>query len=136
MSVWKEGVSASHVGIAFDSKAALIANNYKLQQIFMNYPAVYLEADATGFDLTKSLIFITGANTAATALAADKLTNPTAGLVFKVECGDATASKATKITNGGNFNLTANWVPATVGAWIKLVYNAETEKFDEVARSA
>jgi hypothetical protein len=136
MSVWKEGVSASHVGIAFNSLAELKANNYKLQQIFMNYPAIHLENGATGFDLAKSLIFVTGANAAATTLDAAAILNPTAGLVFKVECGDATATKATKITNGGNFNLTANWTPAVVGAWIKLVYNAETEKFDEVARSA
>jgi hypothetical protein len=136
MSVWKEGVSASHVGIAFNSKDELKANNFSLQQIFINYPAVYLEDGAVGFDLTKSLIFITGVNTAATTLNAANILKPTAGLVFKVECGDATANKATKITNGGNFNLTADWTPAAVGAWIKLVYDAKTKKFNEVARSA
>jgi hypothetical protein len=136
MSVWKEGVSASHVGIAFDSKAKLKANNFRLQQIFINYPAIRLEDGASGFDLTKSLIFITGTNTAATALNASNLINPTAGLVFKVECGDATATKATKIVNAGNFNLKADWTPTAIGDWIKLVYNAKTEKFDEVARSA
>ncbi|MDR1629935.1 MAG: hypothetical protein LBS36_06955 [Oscillospiraceae bacterium] len=136
MSVWKEGVSASHVGIAFANKAELVANNFKLQQIFINYPAIMLEPGATGFDLSKSLIFISGVNAAATSLDGDSLTNPTAGLVFKVECGDATTSKATKIVNGGKFNLKSNWTPAAVGDWIKLVYNAETEKFDEVTRSA
>jgi hypothetical protein len=134
MSVWKEGVSASHVGIAFDSAAKLKANNFRLQQIFINYPAIQLAADATGFDLSKSLIFITGANTDDTALNGGSLLNPTAGLVFKVECGSL--ADATTIANAGKFNLKSAWTPTAIGDWIKLVYNAESEKFDEVARSA
>ncbi|MDR1198348.1 MAG: hypothetical protein LBK94_04960 [Prevotellaceae bacterium] len=132
MSVWKEGASASHVGIAFASKAELAANNYQLQQIFMNYPAVQLADGAVGFDLAKSLIFKTATNSAATALNAAQLINPVAGLVFKVECGSLT--NKTTITDGDNFNLTANWTPTAVGNWIKLVYNNATGKFDEVAR--
>ena len=134
MSSWKEGVSASHVGIKFDTKAELMANNFKLQQIFINYPAVHLDADATGIDLTKSLIFVTGENTAATVLDAAELKNATPGLVFKIETGST--ADATTITNAGSFNLKSNWTPTAVGNWIKLVYNAKTEKFDEVARSA
>ena len=134
MSVWKEGVSASHVGIQFKTKAELLKNNFQLQQIFINYPAMYLAAGADGLDLSKSIIFVTAANGAATTLDAAKLVNAIPGLVFKVECG-ATAN-ATTITNGGNFNLTEDWEPEAVGDWIKLVYNAKTEKFDEVARSA
>jgi hypothetical protein len=133
MSVWKEGASASHVGIQFNSKAELSANNFQMQQIFINYPAVQLAADAVGIDLTKSIIFKTAENTAATKLNAAMFINPTAGLVFKIECGSLT--NKTTIDNAGNFNLTANWTPVAVSDWIKLVYNKSTEKFDEVARS-
>jgi hypothetical protein len=134
MSVWKEGVSASFVGIAFATKDELKANNFDLQKIFINYPAIQLAADATGFDLSKSLIFITGANTDDTALNGDSLLNPTAGLVFKVECGSL--ADATTIANAGKFNLKSAWTPTAIGNWIKLVYNGKTKKFDEVARSA
>lgn len=133
MSTWKEGCSASHAGIQFPSLEELKANNYQYQQIFMNKPAVYLEDKATGIDLSKSIWFVTSDNTAATALDGAKLVKYTPGLVFKIECGGTT--NATKITNGGKFGLTADWTPAKVGDWIKLVYDENSKKFIEVARS-
>ena len=52
-STWKEGCSASFTGRRFDSLDKLKANNYEWQQIFMNKPAVDMEADATTVDASK-----------------------------------------------------------------------------------
>ena len=45
-STWKEGCAAAFTGKHFSSRAALEANKYEYQQIFMNKPSVKLAADA------------------------------------------------------------------------------------------
>lgn len=128
---WKEGAAASFVGPEYRDRAALIAGNYNNQVIFMNWPTVTIEADATAFDAKSGLIFRTGKNTKATALT--DITNLKEGTVIRVEIGDAT--NPTSIAKSGKFDqISETWSPTAVGEFIKLYYKAETGKFYEIAR--
>lgn len=68
-------------------------------------------------------IFITSANTNPTAIT--DFTNPKVGQKILLLCGSTT--NATTIANGGNFKLTANWTPDTVGDNITLYVNADND---------
>lgn len=129
---WKEGISAIFVGKTFKDRAALVANNYADQMVFINYPLTAIDADATTVDGRSNFLFRTGENTKATALT--DIANAKAGVVYRIECGSA--DNATTISKAGKFaDLTADWTPNTAGAWIKVYYDPETQKFVEVARS-
>lgn len=129
---WKEGISATFVGKPFKNRAALVANNYTNQVVFMNYPVTDIAADATSVDGRNEFLFRTGENTKATAIT--DIANAKAGVVYRIECGNTT--NATTIAKAGKFeNLTEAWTPQSVGDWIKVYYDAQAEKFVEVARS-
>lgn len=131
-SNWKEGISATFVGKPFKNRAALVANNYTNQVVFMNYPVTDIAADATSVDGRKEFLFRTGENSKATAIT--DITNAKAGVVYRIECGSIT--NATTIAKADKFaDLTDVWNPTAVGDWIKVYYDATTQKFVEVARS-
>lgn len=129
-AVWKEGTSASFVGRSFSTKEALVANNYKLQQIFMNKPSVTLVDKATTADATTGFWFVTSDNTAATALT--DVTGKAKGVAYILECGGVT--NATTISKAGNFDqITANYTPTAVGDYIMVILNKDN-KFIELER--
>ena len=131
-SNWKEGISATFVGKPFKNRAALVANNYTNQVVFMNYPVTDIAADATSVDGRKEFLFRTCENSKATAIT--DITNAKAGVVYRIECGSTT--NATTIAKADKFaDLTDVWNPTAVGDWIKVYYDATTQKFVEVARS-
>lgn len=129
-STWKEGCSAGFVGRKFTTKAALDANNYEWQQIFMNKPSVSLEADNTTIDATSGFWFETVANTAAKAIT--DITGAKAGVAYVIECG-ATAN-ATTIAKTGKFaKLTSAYTPTAVGDYIMVILDS-TGNFLELER--
>lgn len=128
---WKEGVSASFVGPEYNDKAALVAGNFADQVIFMNWPAVAVDPDATSFSAKNGIIFRTGVNTKATALT--DITNVKDGAVIRVEIGDT--AFPTTIAKAGKFDqISEAWSPTAAGEYIKLYYRADTGKFYEIAR--
>lgn len=130
-STWKEGFGAAFVGKTFATRAALIANNYSLQDIFMNKPAVVLEAGATTLDATQGFWFETVANAAATALT--DITGAKEGVVYVLEIGSAT--NATTIAKSGKFaNITAAFTPTAVSDNIMVVLGSDG-KFLELERT-
>ena len=121
-STWKEGFSGFIVGKSFSSLAALKANNYSMQQIFMNRPATKLAADATTADATKNYWFVTGTNTAAKALT--DITGAKKGVVYVIEIGDATFP--TSITKAVKFaGITEDFEPTAVGDYIMVTLKAD-----------
>ena len=121
-STWKEGCSASFTGRRFDSLDKLKANNYEWQQIFMNKPAVDMEADATTVDASKGFWQITVANTAAKAIT--DITNAKAGVAYIIECGST--ENATTIAKTGKFaDITEAYTPTKVGDYIMLILNSK-----------
>ena len=121
-STWKEGCSASFTGRRFDSLDKLKANNYEWQQIFMNKPAVDMEADATTVDASKGFWQITVANTAAKAIT--DITNAKAGVAYIIECGST--ENATTIAKAGKFaDITEAYTPTKVGDYIILILNSK-----------
>lgn len=121
-STWKEGCSASFTGRRFDSLDKLKANNYEWQQIFMNKPAVDMEADATTVDASKGFWQITVANTAAKAIT--DITNAKAGVAYIIECGST--ENATTIAKAGKFaDITEAYTPTKVGDYIMLISNSK-----------
>lgn len=121
-STWKEGFSAFMVGKSFSTLAGLVANNYSMQQIFMNRPATLLAADATTADATKNYWFVTGTNTAAKALT--DITGAKKGVVYVIEIGDATFP--TSITKALKFaGITDDFEPTAVGDYIMVTLKAD-----------
>lgn len=121
-STWKEGCSASFTGRRFDSLDKLKANNYEWQQIFMNKPAVDMEADATTVDASKGFWQITVANTAAKAIT--DITNAKIGVAYIIECGST--ENATTIAKSGKFaDITEAYTPTKVGDYIMLILNSK-----------
>lgn len=129
-STWKEGCSAGFVGRKFATKAALDANAYEWQQIFMNKPSVAVTADATTVNAADGFWFETIANTAATALT--DITGAKAGVAYIIECGSAT--NATTIAKAGKFaNINSAYTPTAVGDYIMVIL-ASTGNFLELER--
>lgn len=121
-STWKEGCAASFTGRRFDSLEKLKANNYEWQQIFMNKPAVDMEADAATVDASKGFWQITVANTAAKTIT--DITNAKAGVAYIIECGST--ENATTIAKAGKFvDITEAYTPAKVGDYIMLILNSK-----------
>lgn len=130
-SVWKEGCAAAFTGKHFSTKAAMDANNYEFQQIFMNKPSVALAADATKPDADNGFWFETIANVAATAIT--DIDHAKAGVAYIIECGSTT--NASTIAKSGKFaGLTAAWTPTAVGDYIMVILNADGDGFRELER--
>ena len=130
-SYWKDGAGATFSGVPRKTLAELEAADYANQIIFMNWPAVDLAAGATTANAKDGIIFRTGANTGATTLT--DIANAREGVIYRIEIG--TAANATKIAKSGKFSeISAAWSPTAAGEYIKLYYDAETQKFHDVAR--
>jgi hypothetical protein len=130
-SVWKEGVSAAHVGKKFTSKANLDANNFEGQMLFMNKPAKALSADDTTPDVSDNFWVVTAANGGATAIT--DLDNKKEGKAYIIEIGSAT--NASNIAKSGLFSeITAAWDPDTVGDYIMVIWDDTDSKFYELER--
>jgi hypothetical protein len=128
-SNWKEGTAAGYVGKQFDSLALLTANDYALQELFINKPKTDLIADATTCDGSANFWFKTIANTGATVLT--DITSAAKGKAYIIECG-ATANAST-IAKAGKFDeLTAAYTPTAVGDYIMLYYDGA--KFHDMER--
>lgn len=129
-SVWKEGTSASFVGRNCKTLDKLKENNFEWQFIYMNKPAVTVEADATKVDAKKGFWFITSANTEAKAIT--EITGAKLGVAYIIECGDI--NKATTVAKADAFeNLTAAYTPTQVGDYL-MVALGSNGKFRELER--
>lgn len=130
-SVWKEGFSASFVGKAFATPAALLANNFANQEVFMNKPVTVLDADATTADATENFWFKTQANSQATALT--DFAGAVAGVAYILENGDT--ANDTTIAKAGKFSeITDAYTPTHVGDYWMGVYDTTASKFFELER--
>jgi len=131
-SNWKEGVSAAFAGKDFDTLAELVANDYVLQEIFMNKPTTTLADDATAADAASNFWFITQANTTPDQNITD-ISNAKDGEVYVIECGSATnpqtVNKASKFDQ-----IASNFVPTAVGDYLMVQYNPTASKFYEMER--
>lgn len=131
-SRWKEGTSAAFVGKKFATLAALVANNFELQQIFMNKPSVKLVDDSVTLDATKGFWFESILNTTAGKKYLD-ITGAKKGQVYIIECGEAT--KPQSIDKAAKFaNITAAWTPTAAGDYIMVILNDAGDAFRELER--
>lgn len=137
----KEGAAAAFAGVAEDDLAALKAAGVKGRQIiFMNLPAVVLDADEDEPDAEAGRIFITSANTTGSGaggadvpVAISDIANAEEGVIYHIECGSTT--NATTIAKSGKFaGISKAWQPTAVGQWIDLYYDAANDAFLEAAR--
>ena len=130
-SVWKEGFSASWVGRAFATPALLAANDWVLQEVFCNKPAVVLEDGATTADADDGFWFVTQANTGATVITT--ISNAVAGKAYVIECQGL--SNASTIAKSGDFSvITAAWTPTVLGDYLMVVFDTEAGKFFDLER--
>ena len=129
-STWKEGFSGFIVGKPFTTLEELKANNYSMQQIFMNRPATQLADGATSADASSNYWFVTSSNEEATALT--KIDNAKKGVVYIIEIGEA--GNPTSIAKSGDFaSIKEDWTPTAVGDYIMVVLNNDS-KFMELER--
>jgi len=128
-SNWKEGTAAGFVGKQFDTPALLLANDYALQELFINKPATNLIADATTCDGTANFWFRTIANTGATVLT--DITGAVVGKAYIIECG--ALADASSISKAGKFSeITAAYTPLAVGDYLMVTYDGA--KFHDMER--
>jgi|GEM_PF-137163 len=127
-STWKEGCGASYVGPKFTSKEDLDENNFQLQRIFMNLPAVKVPADSTAITADKNhRWYITGKNTKDTSLTS--ITSAKQGAAYIIQIGDA--AFPTKIAKSGSFSeITADFIPTKVGDYIMVGLNSSNKFFE------
>jgi len=138
-SYWKEGVNAIMVGKKFATLAALTADNYQNQYIFMTDPTIALAANATTCDASKGMFFQTIANAVSAPTITD-ITNAVAGIVYRITCGSATYPSVT--AKSGKFSLVDAWIPTAVGDYLEVYLylnrddstDASNNKFVEVGR--
>jgi hypothetical protein len=127
-SRWKEGFSAAFVGPKFADKAGLVANVYKMQQIFMNTFATELADDGS-----VNFWFITQANTTPAGAITALPTGGEDGQVYILEVGSATNPQ--RIAKAGAYaNLTAAWTPTAVGDYLMFTIDAAGTGVRELER--
>ncbi|MCW3784917.1 hypothetical protein [Plebeiibacterium sediminum] len=130
-SIWKEGTSAEFVGKPFTTKAELEANNFELQEIFMNKPAFKVAAEATTLDANNGFWQMTQDNGAARNLT--DISNSKEGTAYIIECAGTT--NATTVNKSGKFDsITATYTPTAVGDYLMVVYDKTDDKFYELER--
>lgn len=130
-SMWKEGAAPAFCGREFASRTELIANDYALQQIFINKPASAFTADDATPDVSGNFWFLTVANDDETVIT--DLDGAKAGEVYIIEVGSTT--NAPTIAKSGVFSeLSTAWSPSAVGDYIKLMYDATNDKFHDLER--
>lgn len=91
--------------------------------------AIAFDADDTTPSVAGGTVFVTHANTQATAIT--NLDNATAEVIYTIH--GAGTTNASTIANTGNFVLTAAMTLAA-GAWIRLIKSSATGKFTEIDR--
>jgi hypothetical protein len=132
-SRWKEGVSAAFVGPRYANRAALVAANYKQQQIFMNRPATILADDAILLDGSVNYWFVTVANTTAARAITALPTGGEEGTVYIIEVGHATQPQ--RIAKAGAYaNISAAWTPTAVGDYLMFTIDAAGTGVRELER--
>ncbi|TAJ13043.1 hypothetical protein DMA11_10275 [Marinilabiliaceae bacterium JC017] len=130
-SIWKEGFSGTFVGKPFNSLATLKANNFELQEVFVNKPSFTLAAEATTANANNGFWHVTGNNTAACKLT--DITNAKEGVGYIVECGGLT--NATTVDKAGKFDqITEAFSPSAIGDYLQVVYDKTDDKFLELER--
>lgn len=92
--------------------------------------AVTAGADDTTPTVAGGNVLVTGVNTVPTAITT--LDDEIPGATYTIICGDV--ANPSTIADAGQFNLTNDWVPATIGDALK-VYCRAANTFDEVSRS-
>lgn len=118
-STWKEGCGAAYTGRKFQTRAAMDANAYEWQQIFINLPATSIVASVDG---SKGFWHITDADTTATTIS--DIANAKEGVAYCIEIGDA--EKLPTIAKSGKFaNLTAAWTPTALGDYILVILGSD-----------
>lgn len=90
-----------------------------------------LAADATTISAATSKLFLTGTNTAATAIT--NITGSIEGEIIEIR-GNGGTPNATTIANSGNFSI-GSAITLTTGVWIRVTKGADG-KFYQVERSA
>jgi hypothetical protein len=130
-STWKEGFSAEFVGKKFTTPALLAANEWALQEVFMNKPATDLAADATAALGAANYWFKTIANAAPTAFLG--ITGPKEGVAYILECGGL--ANATTVGQALLFStITAAYTPLALGDYLMFVWDATASKYFELER--
>lgn len=128
----KEGFAAAFVGKKFSTAAAIAANDFALQQIFMNKPSLKIADDSVTLDGNSNFWFTTTNNTTAGKKILT-IANAKAGQVYIIECGGATQpqtiDKALKFAN-----ITAAWTPTAVGDYLMVILNNAGDEFRELER--
>ena len=131
-SKWKEGFSAAFVGKKFSTYAALLANNYEYQQIYMNKPMLALVSDSITLDATLNFWFGSIANATAGKKILD-IAGAKKGQVYVIECGSTVNPQS--IDLAAKFaNLVSAWTPTTVGDYIMVILNDAGDAFRELER--
>lgn len=131
-SRWKEGFSAAFVGKKFATPAALLANNYEYQQIFMNKPMLALINDSITLDATKNFWFGSIANTTVGKKILD-IASAKKGQVYIIECGSIANPQS--IDKAAKFaNLVSAWTPTVVGDYLMVILNDAGDAFRELER--
>ena len=116
---WKEGTSAAFTGKKFSNKAAMDANNYAFQQIFMNMPVTSITSSV---DANNGFWQIVDSKTTVTDIA--DIANAKAGVAYCIEVADA--SKNVSISKAAKFEkITAEWKPTQVGDYILVVLDSD-----------
>lgn len=123
MSTWKEGVGAYMIG---KKNGTALTDQY----IFINDPVTELAAGATAANANVNTYFRTVANVAATEFL--DFTNKQAGVVYRLECGNATNATAT--TKALLFSNVKAWTPTAVGDFLEVYWDATASKYVEVGR--
>jgi hypothetical protein len=130
-SVWKEGFSAEFVGKKFDTPALLAANEWALQEVFMNKPITALADGATAAVGATNFWFKTVANSAPTAFLG--ITGPKEGIAYVLECQGL--ANATTVAQAALFStITAAYTPTTLGDYLMFVWDATASKYFELER--
>jgi hypothetical protein len=118
-ATWKEGTSAAFTGKKFSNKAAMDANNYAFQQIFMNMPVTSITSSV---DANNGFWQIVDSKTTVTDIA--DIANAKAGVAYCIEVADA--SKNVSISKAAKFEkITAEWKPTQVGDYILVVLDSD-----------
>ena len=115
LSRWKEGAIVEMPGIQFPTQAALKANNFKEQWLFINRPTTDLELTATVDFSTNTHFAIKNATGGAAAV--DTVNGAAWDIVYKLEAGAAGA----KVIKGGAFSeIKSDFTAVAAGDYIKV----------------
>jgi hypothetical protein len=127
LSRWMEGSVCQRVGVQYKTLDELKASEREYQWLFTNFPVTQLEDGAKTVNGKQNNVFITGENSAATAIT--DILNADQNRVYKIIAGDVGANK-TKINKTGKFSsIESAWSPVAVGDFIE--FYLELEDYEE-----